>query len=67
MLYRVGSLVVTGGMTVSRLVEAAVALPGLFLGAWIGIKIYNRIPDEIFGWVVLAMLTANAFVLLFTS
>jgi hypothetical protein len=67
MLYRVGSLAVTGEMTVPRLVEAAAALPALFLGAWLGIKIYNLIPEDIFSWIVLVMLTINAFVLLFTA
>lgn len=67
MLYRVGSLAVTGEMTVPRLVEAAAALPALFLGAWLGIKIYNLIPEDVFSWIVLVMLTINAFVLLFTS
>lgn len=67
MLYRVGSLAVTGEMTVPRLVEAAAALPALFLGAWLGIKIYELIPEDIFSWIVLVMLTINAFVLLFTS
>jgi hypothetical protein len=67
MLYRVGSLAVTGAVKGPWLIEAAATLPGLFLGAWIGIKIYDLIPEEIFRWVVLVMLTLNAFVLLFTS
>ncbi len=67
MFYRVGSLAVTGAMSPSLLVEAAVALPGLFVGAWVGIKIYNLIPKETFRWVVLVLLTINAFVLLFTA
>ena len=67
MLYRVASLAVTGAMTLPLLVEAAIALPGLFLGAWIGIKIYDLIPERVFSWIVLGMLTANAIVLLVTS
>jgi hypothetical protein len=67
MLYRVGSLVVAGAVKGPWLVEAVAILPGLFLGAWMGIKIYNLIPEEIFRWVVLGMLTINALVLLFTS
>jgi uncharacterized membrane protein YfcA len=64
MLYRVGSVAITGAVTLSLLVEAAVAVPALFVGAWLGIKIYNVIPERIFSWVVLAMLTVNAVILL---
>ncbi|MGC9348603.1 MAG: sulfite exporter TauE/SafE family protein [Anaerolineae bacterium] len=64
MLYRVGSLAVTGAVTPSLLVEAAAAVPALFLGAWLGIKIYDAIPERIFSWVVLAMLSINAVILL---
>lgn len=67
MLYRTLSLSVTGTVTSAYLLEAAVALPGMFLGAWIGIMIYDRIPRKIFAWVVLAMLTVNAIVLLLTT
>jgi hypothetical protein len=67
MLYRVGSVAVTGGVTLSLLVEAAVAVPALFLGAWLGIKIYEVIPDRIFSWVVLGMLLVNAIILLVSA
>ncbi len=67
MFYRVGSLAVTGEITAPLLVESAVAVPALLLGAWLGIKIYDLVPEEIFSWVVLAMLTGNALVLLLTS
>ncbi len=67
MLYRVGTIAIAGSVTVPLLIEAALALPGLFLGAWVGIKIYDLIPEKIFGWVVLGMLTVNALILLFTS
>ncbi|UTF55227.1 sulfite exporter TauE/SafE family protein [Natronosalvus rutilus] len=67
MVYRLGSLGYAGDVTVPLLTEAAVALPMVFLGAWLGVKIFNRIPERIFGWVVLALLTANAFILLGTA
>jgi len=67
MLYRVGSLAVAGQVTTPLLVEAAVALPGLLLGAWLGIKIYDVIPQRIFRWLVLAMLAINAILLLITA
>jgi hypothetical protein len=57
---------VTGQVTLPLLVEAGVALPGLFLGSWLGILIYEKIPDAIFRWVILALLTINAFILILT-
>ena len=67
MLYRVVSLAITGAVTAAFLLEAAIALPGMFLGAWVGIKIYDKIPRKIFAWLVLGMLTVNAIVLLVTA
>jgi len=67
MLYRVASLLVTGDVTGPLALEALLALPGMFLGAWLGIKIYKSIPRKVFGWIVLALLTANAGILLITS
>lgn len=67
MLYRVGSVIVTGAATVPLAIEAAVAMPALLIGAWIGIWIYERIPEDIFNWIVLAMLAVNAGVLLHTG
>jgi hypothetical protein len=67
MLYRVASVVYTGTATVSLAVEAAIAVPALLLGAWVGILVYEHIPEHIFNWVVLAMLTANAGILMYTG
>ncbi|MFC7047040.1 sulfite exporter TauE/SafE family protein [Halobacteriaceae archaeon GCM10025711] len=67
MLYRLGSVTVTGAMTTQFAIEAVVALPMVFLGAWAGVLVFERIPERVFGWVVLALLTVNAFVLLFTA
>jgi len=69
MLYRLGSLTYTGAVTTPLMIEAAVAVPMVFrrraggLGAWIGVYIFDHIPERIFQWVVLALLTVNAFVL----
>ncbi len=67
MLYRVASVIYTGDATASLAVEAAVAIPALLLGAWLGIIVYEKVPENIFNWIVLAMLTANATILVFTS
>lgn len=67
MVYRVGSLGVTGALTFPLLRDAAVALPGVFIGAWVGTRIFDRVPEALFGWIVLALLTINAAILLSTS
>ncbi|MEK8088508.1 sulfite exporter TauE/SafE family protein [Thermithiobacillus plumbiphilus] len=67
MLYRFGALLFTGRVESSLMLLAAISLPALFLGAWAGIKIYNKIPQKTFQWLVLAMLTINAIVLLFKA
>jgi hypothetical protein len=66
MLYRSISFVVTGDMTFKLFLEGMILLPAMFLGAWLGIKIYNYIPDKIFQWIVLGLLTINAFILILT-
>lgn len=66
MLYRVATVVAQGSVTPSLVVEALIAIPAMLLGAWIGILIFNKIPKKIFQWIVIAMLTINAFVLLLT-
>jgi uncharacterized membrane protein YfcA len=67
MLYRVIAVSIQGEMTGSLALEAAIAIPGLLLGAWIGIYIFNKIPQKTFNWVILSLLTVNAFILIFTT
>ncbi|SEP31900.1 hypothetical protein SAMN04487948_1486 [Halogranum amylolyticum] len=67
MLYRLGSLTYTGSVTAPLMIEALVAIPMVFLGAWVGVYIFDNIPERIFQWLVLTLLTVNAFVLLFTA
>jgi hypothetical protein len=67
MLYRVGSLLAAGKITAGLAVEAAVSLPALFLGAWLGLVIYDHIPQKTFRWVIIGMLTINALVLIFSA
>jgi len=66
-LYRLTTLAITGAVTMPLMVEAATAVPALFLGAWIGIQIFDRLPQKVFSWAVLTMLTINAVILLATS
>ncbi len=63
-LYRLASLLIAGAVTAPLVLQAAISLPALLLGAWLGILIFRYIPQEIFRWVVLALLTVNALILL---
>ena len=67
MVYRFASLAVTGALSLSLFIDAAVALPGVFIGACIDVKVFDRVPQTVFGWIILALLTVNAAALLFTS
>lgn len=67
MAYRTVSLIYTGSVTVPLATEALIALPGLFAGAFIGIKIFDNIPEKAFGWFVLVGLTVNATILIITT
>lgn len=67
MLYRLGTLTYTGAVTTPLMIEAAIAVPMVFVGAWVGVYIFDHIPKHIFQWLVLVLLTVNAFVLLFTA
>jgi uncharacterized membrane protein YfcA len=67
MLYRVAAVVIQGDMTKGLALEAAISIPLLLLGAWIGITLFNRIPQKVFNWIILALLTINAFILIFNA
>lgn len=64
MLYRAAALAFSGEVTVALLTESAIVLPGIFIGVWIGLRVYDYIPRKTFGMVILALLTVNAFILL---
>lgn len=66
MLYRVANVAVQGGINASLITEAAVTIPAMLLGVWVGLKIFEKIPSNIFNWVVIGLLTINAFLLLLT-
>ncbi|MGM0510318.1 MAG: sulfite exporter TauE/SafE family protein [Thermoplasmatota archaeon] len=67
MAYRLSVLTYTGSVTAPLIGEALIAIPALFIGAWIGIKIFQNIPEKLFGWFVLVGLTVNAVILIVTS
>ncbi len=63
-LYRLASLLIAGAVTVPLVIQAAIGLPALLLGAWLGIVVFRYIPQDTFRWFVLALLTVNALILL---
>jgi uncharacterized membrane protein YfcA len=67
MLYRAAALAISGDLTVPLLTESAIALPGIFLAIWIGLKVYDYIPRKMFGIIILAFLAVNAVILLLTG
>lgn len=67
MLYRLASLTYTGAVETPLLIEAAVAVPMVFVGAWVGVWIFDHVSEQLFGWLVVALLAVNAAVLLFTA
>jgi uncharacterized membrane protein YfcA len=67
MAYRATILIVSGDVTLAYLGEALVLVVPLLFGAWVGLRIFNKVPPEKFRWLVLAMLTINALVLMITS
>jgi len=66
MTYRLLSLIWAGSVTQALALEAVIALPALFIGSFLGIWIYEKIPEHIFQWLVIVGLTINALILLFT-
>ena len=53
LLYRVVVLTSMGQMTVVIAVEALAIIPALFLGTWLGIKLFNIMPREIVRWFII--------------
>lgn len=66
MLYRAVTSLIQGNLSLGLALEALIALPAMFLGVWIGILIFDKIPNKIFQWIIIAMLAINALVLLLT-
>lgn len=64
MAYRLMVLLVTADLTAPLVAEAVIVLPVLLIGAWVGIRIFNYMPQKIFSWIVLGGLTINAVILI---
>ena len=54
LLYRIAVLTSMGQMSAVIAVEALAIVPALFLGTWLGIKLFNIMPRVIFRWFIIA-------------
>ncbi|MCS6855719.1 MAG: hypothetical protein NZ523_13340, partial [Elioraea sp.] len=63
----VATLVLLGGLTLDAraLVLAAAALPGLALGAWLGLRLYGRLDEARFRRLLAAFVVLSGLSLLF--
>nr|WP_300005020.1 sulfite exporter TauE/SafE family protein [Tissierella sp.] len=64
MAYRAIAIFIQGGITQGIMVEALISIPAMMLGAFIGIKIFDKISSKTFNWVIIVMLALNGIVLL---
>jgi uncharacterized protein len=65
LLYRLGLLLFTGDLTGGLALEALVIAPALFLGTWIGIKLFKSLPKEAFRWFLIVFLIVLSLLLIF--
>ena len=64
LLYRIVVLTSMGQMSVVIAVEALAIIPALFLGTWLGIKLYNIMPREIFRWFIIVFIFVMGLLLI---
>jgi uncharacterized protein len=65
LLYRLGALLFTGDLTGELALEALVISPVLFLGTWLGIKLFDKLPAEAFRWFLIIFLLILSLLLIF--
>ncbi len=63
----VASHAISGLLTAEVGQLALVALPGTFVGAWLGAHVYRRLSDQRFHEVVLGLLAISGLILVWTS
>jgi len=63
LLYRIVVLSSMGQMSAVIAVESLAIVPALFLGAWLGIKLFSIMPREIFRWFIIIFIFALGLVL----
>jgi uncharacterized protein len=66
LLYRLGVLLFTGDVTAELTLEALIILPAVFLGTWLGLLLFDRMPREAFRWFVLIFLFVLSLLLIFS-
>jgi uncharacterized protein len=62
--YRLAVLTFTGDVTGPLALEALIIVPVLFLGTWLGIKLFDIMPEKYFRWGVLILLVVLGILLI---
>jgi uncharacterized protein len=65
LLYRLAILLYNGNLTGELALEALIVAPALFVGAWIGIKLFKILPKETFRWFLIIFLLVLSLLLIF--
>jgi uncharacterized protein len=65
LLYRLIVLTFTGDVTAPLAIEAVLIIPALLLGSWIGIKLFDILPREVFRWFLIVFLFVLSLLLIF--
>lgn len=64
LFYRLGILLFTGDLTGDLALEALIVAPALFLGTWLGIKLFDRLPKNVFRWFLIVFLFVLSLLLM---
>jgi uncharacterized protein len=65
LLYRLVVLAFTGNVSGPLVLEAAIILPALFLGSWLGIVLFDKLPKNAFRWFVIVIIFILGILLIF--
>ena len=65
LLYRIVVLTSMGQMTTAIAVESLAIVPALFLGSWLGIKLFKIMPRELFRWFIIGFIFVLGILLTF--
>jgi len=63
-LMRVGVFAVSGAISIEIMTLVILALPGLFLGLWVGNKLFLQISQKWFSWIVGSLISISGIKLL---
>jgi uncharacterized membrane protein YfcA len=65
LFYRLVVLTFTGDVTGALALEALIIAPALFIGAWLGIRLFDKLPRDVFRWLLIGFLFVLSLLLIF--